>query len=304
MSIEVTLIITTFNEEKSIASWCDSLIDQTLLPDEVVIVDSESEDKTVEIFRRRLEKANIPLKCIVRKCNISEGRNIAITNATFDNILITDAGVSLERSWVENMSKSLEQHNIVSGYYEFTGSVWFQKSFKRLFYKSVDNINKNTFLPSSRSLALRRECWEKVGGYNESFLIGEDTDFDIKLKEAAYSFFFQKNAIVKWELRSSLFKLIKQQYLYSYWDGVIFQNTGNSKLTLLSFFTLVSLFGVLYFPLFIFALPVLFVFVNKVKKYDELVSLPNYILDFIVLNLCYLSKGIGFLNGVIKRKLK
>lgn len=304
MQFNVTLIITTFNEEKSIASWCDSLLKQSCLPDEVVIVDSESTDKTIEIVQNHLAKTNIDLKCIIKKCNISEGRNIAIKNAKFDNILITDAGVLMDRDWVELMSKSLSQNDIVSGYYEYTGSLWFQKSYKRLFYKNVNNVDASGFLPSSRSLALKRACWEKVGGYDESYLIGEDTDFDLKLKSAGYKFFFQREAVVKWELRDSIRKLMKQQYLYSYWDGVILQNYGNLKLVIYSISFFLSLGSFLYWPLAFFTIPVIFSYGKKVKGKTSTAKGFEYIQDFFILNVCYVSKGIGFLSGILKRASK
>jgi len=43
--MQITVCITTFNEEKSIAKLLDSLLDQTLKPTDIIIVDGGSTDK-------------------------------------------------------------------------------------------------------------------------------------------------------------------------------------------------------------------------------------------------------------------
>ena len=42
---------------------------------------------------------------------------------------------------------------------------------------------EETFLPSGRSIAFKKSAWKEVGGYPENLYTGEDTLFDLKLKE-------------------------------------------------------------------------------------------------------------------------
>ena len=48
--VKVSLCITTFNEEKTIQKLLNSLIIQTLLPNEIVITDGGSTDKTISLI--------------------------------------------------------------------------------------------------------------------------------------------------------------------------------------------------------------------------------------------------------------
>ncbi|KZN51388.1 glycosyltransferase [Pseudoalteromonas luteoviolacea] len=243
--MKLSLVITTFNEAKTIREWCKSLKSQTLQPDEVVVVDSDSSDSTVNIIKEELSNF-LDLKVIVEKCNISRGRNLAISNASHENILITDAGVKLSCNWVELMSSALSNHDAVAGYYMYSGDNSLQKAYKELFYKSVKEVEPSEFLPSSRSLALKKHVWSDVGGYNEDFDIGEDTEFDLKIKSAGYTFHFCPEAMVSWDVRESLFKTYKQHYNYSLWDGVIGQNQfGHLRLGLI--FLSQIIFAALFF---------------------------------------------------------
>lgn len=299
---KLSLIITTFNEEKSMGIWCDSILAQTRLPDEIVLVDSMSTDNTVNIIKNKLSSTNITLSIFIEKCNISKGRNIAISKARYDNILVTDAGVELSHTWIELMAKKLSECDVVAGYYSFSGEQWFQKSYSRLFYKSPEQIDESTFLPSSRSLALTRKAWESVSGYNESYDIGEDTEFDLKLKSRGYGISFEPNALVTWELRDSLYKLSKQHYLYSYWDGVIGQNKkGNSFLSFyFLMFSLILTCPVFHYFLFLL-IPVLFLNLKRIRR-SRSEQFREKAQDLLVMNICYLSKGLGFITGSIRRK--
>ena len=47
----VSSICTVLNEEETIRDYLDSILNQTLLPDEIVIVDGGSKDKTFRILK-------------------------------------------------------------------------------------------------------------------------------------------------------------------------------------------------------------------------------------------------------------
>lgn len=49
MGLSVGLIIPTLNAEKEIGSLIESILDQTIVPDKIIIVDSSSNDRTVQI---------------------------------------------------------------------------------------------------------------------------------------------------------------------------------------------------------------------------------------------------------------
>ena len=103
--MEVSLICTVWNEEKNIGELMDSIKNQSVQPDEFVIVDGGSTDNTLKILENYKKKYPI-LKIIKAKCNISEGRNIAIKHARGKIIIGADGGGCIyHKDWIKNMLK-------------------------------------------------------------------------------------------------------------------------------------------------------------------------------------------------------
>jgi glycosyltransferase involved in cell wall biosynthesis len=48
--MKTSLITTVYNEQNSISDFLKSIFEQTLLPDEIVIVDGGSKDQTVQMI--------------------------------------------------------------------------------------------------------------------------------------------------------------------------------------------------------------------------------------------------------------
>ncbi|MEE8162588.1 MAG: glycosyltransferase family 2 protein, partial [Anaerolineae bacterium] len=80
------------------------------------------------------------------------------------------------------------------------------------------DVNPEKFLPSSRSVAFRKEAWERVGGYPEWLDYCEDLIFDLKLRELG-PFAFAPRAIAHFRPRKSLVAFLKQYYRYARGDG-------------------------------------------------------------------------------------
>ncbi|WP_281213311.1 glycosyltransferase [Shewanella insulae] len=294
-----SLIITTYNEAKSIHTWCHSVLGLEVLPNEIVIVDSLSSDETISIIKKVFEKSNIDIRIISEKCNISKGRNIAIKNCSYNNVLITDAGVRLDKYWSKFLLEKLKYSKVVAGYYKYTGTNPVQKAYSDLFYKRSEDVNN--FLPSSRSLALKKEVWQSVGGYDERYDIGEDTHFDLLIKEQGYEILFCPEAFVSWDVRDSFKAVFIQQFKYSMWDGLIKQNVaGHIKIFVYYMFICIAPF------LFDFGWLISFVlfsvpYIRKVFKDEKRFSYILY--KFILATLCPIVKAIGFSYGFIFKRV-
>ncbi len=223
-SIKVAVICTIKNEEKTIGKFMDSLLSQSRQPDEIVIVDGGSKDNTLKIIDSYLS-INTNIKVIlVEGANISRGRNIAIENASSEVIASTDAGCILSKDWLYWLIRSFENNpktEVVSGWYKDNSNTEFGQLVEKLTSPNTDKIakNPNKFLPSSRSIAYRKDCWQKVGGYPEWLYTAEDTLFDINLRRQGYEFLFCPNAVVYWNVGSNLADLFRKYFNYSKGDG-------------------------------------------------------------------------------------
>ncbi len=224
MRIKTSFITTVFNEEDSITNFLESIFNQSVLPDEIIIVDAGSTDNTVEkISEFRIpHKKYIPnIKLIFKKGNRSVGRNEGIKKAVNEIILISDAGCILDKDWIKNIIKpfSDKKINVSSGYYSPVAKTVFQKCLATYTSVMPDRIDADNFLPSSRSVAFRKTAWKRVGGYPEKLNTCEDLIFDKRLKDNGYKFKFVKDATVYWPQRKNLLQAIKQFFGYARGDG-------------------------------------------------------------------------------------
>ncbi len=199
-----------------------SLVAQTRLPDEVVIVDGGSTDDTVAILHSYADR--LPLRVIIEQgCNISEGRNKAIAAAQGDIIAVTDAGVVLDPRWLERIIQPLLADPIcqmVGGFFTPDYTSTFELAMSATVLPLADEINPATFLPSSRSVAFRKGIWETVEGYPEWLDYCEDLIFDLRAKQILDDkLIFVPDALVAFRPRGSLRSYFKQYYLYARGDG-------------------------------------------------------------------------------------
>jgi glycosyltransferase involved in cell wall biosynthesis len=221
--MKVSLILTVLNEGEHIRRLLESVSRQSRLPDEVVVCDGGSTDNTVAVIQ---EYANrLPLKVIVAPgANISQGRNAAIRAASGDIIAVTDAGVWLEVHWLKELIGSLKfevgsSPAMVAGFYKSDPQNVFEVALGTTTLPDVGEIDPAKFLPSSRSVAFRKEAWEAVGGYPEWLDYSEDVVFDLAMREKFGAFAFAPKAVAHFRPRPSLAAFAKQYFNYAKGDG-------------------------------------------------------------------------------------
>jgi glycosyltransferase involved in cell wall biosynthesis len=218
---DVSVIVTVKDEAASIDGLLHSLARQTVLPSEVVIVDGGSTDGTVE----RIENSDqlLPIKLLVRDgANISRGRNEAIRAASGEVIASTDAGVRLVPNWLEELTRRLDEDpslDVVGGFFLPDPQTVFERAMGATVLPVESDVDPKRFLPSSRSVAFRREAWEKVGGYPEWLDFCEDLVFDFALRDAGRRFHFAPEAVAYFRPRGSLRAFGRQYYRYARGDG-------------------------------------------------------------------------------------
>ncbi len=217
----ISLVATVLNEGDSIHRLFDSIQRQTRPPDEIVIVDGGSQDQTLAIMRAYAE--SLPLRLLVEEgCNISQGRNRAIQAAKGDIVAVTDAGVQLQANWLEAITAPLLKEpglHAVAGFFRADPHSAFEAALGAASLPLADEIEPASFLPSSRSIAFRKEAFLRAGQYPEWLDYCEDLVFDIRLRAIAGPFHFAPEALVAFRPRSSLRAFCRQYYLYARGDG-------------------------------------------------------------------------------------
>lgn len=218
--MKVSVIATVKNEGAFIRPLLDSLKKQTRQPDEIVICDGGSSDNTIEVIDEY--RQYLPLKIIIAPgSNISQGRNKAIKHAAGPIIASTDAGVVLSSDWVAELVRPIEEDGVqvVSGWFEPSPQTDFEIVLGATVLPTLEDIDTEKFLPSSRSVAFTKSAWQAVGGYPEWLDYSEDLIFDLALRKNYGSFAFSPKAIAYFRPRHDLRSFARQYYLYARGDG-------------------------------------------------------------------------------------
>ena len=178
--MKTSLIMTVYNEEKTIKEQINSILNQTKIPDEIVILDGLSKDNTAKIIG---SFKNRRIKLLEKKADIGTARNICIKKAKNEIILVTDGGCLLDKNWVYEISKPFEDKNIdaVGGIFSPISKNFFEKCQGVIVCKSAEEIDEKKFIPSSRSFAFRKNVWKNAGGYPKHEIGGEDTRFVLNI---------------------------------------------------------------------------------------------------------------------------
>jgi len=156
--------------------------------------------------------------------NIAQGRNAAIRAASGDLLAVTDAGVALDPAWLERLIAPLERYQAgrldgVSGFFVPAPQSLWELALGATTLPEAGEIDPARFLPSSRSLAVRRTAWRAAGGYPEWLDYCEDLLFDFALRAQGARLRFMPRAFVRFRPRSSPRAFFRQYYQYARGDG-------------------------------------------------------------------------------------
>ncbi len=218
--MNISVCITVLNEESTIGKLLDSLLSQTKKADEIIIVDGGSKDNTFEIIKH-YQKKDGSIKLILDKCSRAQGRNIGIEAARGGIIALTDAGCIAEPDWLENLTAPFihPEVDIAAGFYKMTGESSFQKAVN-VFLGVTPRKFGIKFLPSARSMAFRKEVWERIGGFPErNKNTAEDTDFNYQAVRLGMKYAAVKNAQVEWGMPETLKEALKKFFDYAKGDA-------------------------------------------------------------------------------------
>src|SRR5581483_7315847 len=102
-TLTLTIVIPVFNEEDHIAACLSAIAAQTAAPDEVIVVDNNSSDKTPQIA------ASYPFVRLIkaRKQGVLFARNKGFDAAKSDIIGRIDADSLLPSRWVEIVKQQM-----------------------------------------------------------------------------------------------------------------------------------------------------------------------------------------------------
>ena len=184
MTPETSIIIRTKNEEKWLGTVLEKLFNQTYKDFEVIIVDSGSSDKTLEIAKQFLVKI---LQIPAQSFSYPLALNYAIRNASGSSkfvVIMSAHSIPISNTWLDEGIKNLEEDKMVAGVFGFIDPLPNASFWDKIFIK-VPNLVRGIRGKQERQIIqksgmgvlgftnaiIRKDLWEKYP-FNEQYGAG------------------------------------------------------------------------------------------------------------------------------------
>lgn len=196
----VTVIIPCYNDGQYIMQALQSIYNQTLLPEKIIVIDDGSNAVTKKI----LTAINHPLVQVVYQENkgVSAARNQAISLALTDYIVNLDADDYFEPAFIEKAVAILNQDKDIAAV----------SSYCRIFKnnKRIDiikplggNLKDFVVINNGRANAMfRKKSWDAVRGFDEKMRDGyEDWEFWIAILKQGGTIYIIKEVLSHYRIK-------------------------------------------------------------------------------------------------------
>lgn len=199
----VSVIIPTYNREKTLMKSINSVLTQSYKNFELIIVDDNSIDSTESLILNIQDKR---VRYIKNNTNLgpSEARNVGIKNSKGNYIAFHDS----DDFWVENklekqmhLIKSDSQLGLVytgfTNYYDDGRSTYIPS-------KAIDITLKEGFIYDSLlesnkigtpTMLIKRECLDAVGGFDKNLYALEDWELSLRISKNSKIGFIDENLV-------------------------------------------------------------------------------------------------------------
>lgn len=217
--LQISLIVPIRNEEESLARLVSSIRAQTRQPDEVLLVDGGSNDKTVALARE-LAAGDERFRVVeAGEASPGRGRNVGASEARYPWLAFTDAGIGLDPEWLERLAEQVLEEpetEVVYGNFDPVMRTFFERC-ATIAYVSPKHRQEGGALTRGRFIAsslMRREVWRRAGGFPD-MRAAEDLIFMERVEAGGARTRWAPRANVRWQLQPNLAGTFRRFALYS-----------------------------------------------------------------------------------------
>lgn len=204
--MHVSIIIPTYKAKAYVAPLVEKLWAQSLKPLEIIVVDSSSNDGTVEIA----QKAGCRVEVIAQsEFNHGGTRNFGARLARGDLLVfMTQDAMPTDTGFLESLAKPLQEHKAVAAYArqiaypDAPPPEVFTREFNypaQSHLKTLADVPKRgfkAFYYSDVASVIGREVFWSAGGYPDWVIVDEDVYLCAKLLRAGHTVAYQAEASV------------------------------------------------------------------------------------------------------------
>ena len=213
MNNQVSIYIPSYNAESTIREVIDSILNQSYKFDEIIVVNDNSNDKTVENISSFSE-----IKIINNNTNKGLGfsRNVGIKNCKNEIVAGIDADVVLDKFWLETILSYLKKDKIVmcggnlkEKLTENKFNLWRSIHYKQNW--GEQELLNPPFLYGCNTIQLK-SIWKQIGGYDEELKTnGEDIDYSNRVKSSEDTNVFYSNKALCYHLQNDNIKTLSRR---------------------------------------------------------------------------------------------
>ncbi len=153
--MKVSIALATYNGEKYLAQQIESILSQTRLPDELVICDDYSTDKTVSIINNYTKKTSFDCVILCNEVNMGTGYSFkkAIDGCSGDIIVFCDQDDIWRKNKIERVEQEFKEKpnihftisnaNIINEFSkDLNYTLWQQRKFTKFWKNRFNKINQ------------------------------------------------------------------------------------------------------------------------------------------------------------------
>jgi len=204
-----SIIVPAYNEEKLIGRTLVSLRKQSYRPIEVIVVDNNSTDRTNGIARKYADKV-----IFLKDMGAAKARNFGAEKAKGNFLFFIDADFRLSKNAIEKCVAVLK-----TDYLAGTAKIVYEsKDYKVKLIEAIQNFCLEQWkLFESGFLYVKKDTFEKIGGYRGKISFGENLDLLQRISKLG-PLYFEKKAY----LSTSPRRFIKNKdFLYAVIGGFL-----------------------------------------------------------------------------------
>lgn len=181
--MKTSVVVCTYNGEKYIAEQLESIINQSVCPDEIVVCDDKSKDNTVEIVKGILSKSRIDYSIIVNESNMGVTKNFeqGIQISKGDIVFLSDQDDVWRNDKIEKIIKIFKENDkcviafsnavIVDAYGKITGNkLWKVIGFNPDRIDRYGEIFLKKSLITGATMAVKRNFCMKIMPFPKSWI--------------------------------------------------------------------------------------------------------------------------------------
>jgi len=251
---KVSIIIPVYNGEKTLESCLKSIIKQSYISYEVILVDNNSTDLTKKIINNFSNKDDRIHYLLEKKRSRGAAYNAGINFSTGEIIVFTHADCLFSLNWLEQIIRpiSADQAKAVLGFITDLKKNFWTKNIQQadqLFYQR-NQQGEYINMIDTRNFAIRSELI-KATMFDPEIVSLEDLDLYLRLKKLIKISFFPNITVGHWH-RSNFISVVKSNFDRAYWSARIYlKYYGHEDLSDVSMFKSISIFNFLTLPIWL-----------------------------------------------------